>query len=152
MSSFHTFRANVANLRDGRFPIQPGGDEFISAEIPARYQMGDAVGASMRPIEESDDRSITVTLTLGSQGLGMVQLSAAYAEQEAAAIAGTPVSVHTFRAANGDTISGKGVINPPADVSGGTSSGTRAWQILLSEATYTPAVGLAAKLASEGAV
>lgn len=149
--SVNSLRANLATIRG--FNIPPGADDFISVAVPPNWTLGGTLGAATQVLEESSDRSATITLTLGSFSLGHALMAQAYQQQQAAAAAGgSPVSQHSVQTANGDTVAGIGIINPPPTAAGGTASGNRAWQVLLQEATFTPAVGLAAALAAAGTV
>jgi hypothetical protein len=148
---FQDFRANLYTCR-GRV-IPPAAEDFLSVSLPADYALDGAVGQSTQVLSAVSDKSATATVTCGSMSLGHALIAACYQEQEALRASGaSPVGDHTFRLANGDTITGRGVISIPSTLDGGTTSGTRAWTVMLQSRTVIPAAGLAAALAASGTV
>jgi hypothetical protein len=154
MAAYHTYRATGCVLRDGKYPIKPSADEFISVELPADYQMGATVGAAQRPIERVSDRSATATVNCGNKTPGHAAIMGAYIEQQV--IEGTglnPSGVHIFRLSNGEVITGSGVISRPTTRDGGVDTGAAAWTVMLAEARWVPnPAQLLAELGIAGAI
>lgn len=148
--AFHNYRVN--KLIGRGIPVQPDSDDFLSISLPAQFSMGDTVGTGPRPIELSSDRSAEITVTVGERTPGHVACSRMWLVQSVILEAsGRPIGDYIAVLANGDAVIGRGVIDRPTDVAGGTSANSRAWVIRLSEARYVPAPEvLATELAVDG--
>lgn len=146
---FHDYRLNLLTV--GGVTIMPAAEDFLSIALPADYQLDGAMGASTQVISEVTDKSAVITATLGSMSLAHAQIASLYQSQQAVRTSGgSPVGDVSATLANGDKVIGRGVLSRPTTVEGGTQSGTRAWTIMLQQATYIPAVGLAARIAAAG--
>jgi len=148
--AFHNYRVN--KLIGRGIPVRPDSDDFLSISLPAQFSMGDTVGTGPRPIELSSDRSAEITVTVGERTPGHVACSRMWLLQSVILEAsGRPIGDYIAVLANGDAVIGRGVIDRPTDVAGGTSANSRAWVIRLSEARYVPAPEvLATELAVDG--
>ena len=150
--AFHNYR--VMKLTGRGLVVQPDSDDFLSVSLPEEFVMGSTVGAGPRPIELPRDRSAEITVTVGERTPGHVACSRMWLGQKVIVEGGgRPLGDYVAVLANGDSIVGRGVINRPTDVAGGTTANNRAWVIRLSEARYVPAPdALAAELAVDGGV
>jgi len=148
--AYHNYR--VMKLVGRGKVIEPDGDDFLSISLPAQFSMGDTVGSGPRPIELSSDRSAEITVTVGERTPAHAKLSKMWLEQSVpVAAGGRPLGDYIAVLANGDAVVGRGVIDRPTDLSGGTSAGSRAWTVRLSEASYAPnPAQLLAELAVDG--